>query len=228
MSNSKPGTESKLKILLACGAIACPLFVISFVIQGAIRNGYDPFRHPISSLSIGERGWIQVAGFIITGLLIIAFAAGLARTSFFTYASKRVPWLTGLVGLGLTGAGIFSTDPVYGYPADAPLIFSQQSMHGYLHEIFSIPVFIGLPLACFIMRKRFADEKNHRWAGYAVFTGILMLATFILSGLGFKQYAGLENYAGLLQRISIITGWTWMTLLALYILKNASRAKGNS
>lgn len=228
MPNVKRGIENKNNMLLACGAISCPLFVASFVIQGALRNGYDPFRHPISSLSLGERGWIQVAGFIITGLLIIAFATGLARASFFKEASKRVSWLIGLVGIGLTGAGIFSTDPVYGYPADAPLIFSQQSMHGHLHEIFSIPVFIGLPVACIMMRKQFAAVKKYSWAGYSAFTGILMLVTFMLSGIGFKQYAGLENHAGLLQRISIITGWTWMTLLALYILKNASRAKGNN
>jgi hypothetical protein len=45
--------NTKTKALLACGAIACPLFVIVFLIEGAIRTDYDPLRYPISSLSIG-------------------------------------------------------------------------------------------------------------------------------------------------------------------------------
>lgn len=47
------------RALLACGAIAGPLFIAVFLIAGATRADYDPLRHHISTLAIGDLGWIQ-------------------------------------------------------------------------------------------------------------------------------------------------------------------------
>jgi hypothetical protein len=67
------------KALLVCGAVAGPLFMVAWLAQGAARANYDPLQHPISSLSIAERGWMQIASFIITGLLILAFSRSGSR-----------------------------------------------------------------------------------------------------------------------------------------------------
>jgi hypothetical protein len=69
----------KTKTLLACGAIGGPLFVIAFLVEGAIRADYNVLRHPVSSLALGEGGWMQIVNFIVTGLLMLAFAVGLRR-----------------------------------------------------------------------------------------------------------------------------------------------------
>src|SRR5262249_12266668 len=56
--------------LLACGAVAGPLFVSAFLVQGAIRPEYNPLRHSISTLALGsEFGWIQSLNFLVAGLL---------------------------------------------------------------------------------------------------------------------------------------------------------------
>ena len=47
-----------------------------------------------------------------------------------------------------------------------------------------------------------------------------MFLTFILAGIGFKQVEGLVDYAGIFQRLSIIIGWTWISLLSLKVYKN--------
>src|SRR5262245_18564948 len=66
------GTQpSTVKRLLACGIIGPLFFIIAFLIEGATRADYNPFRHPVSSLSIGELGWMQAANFIISGSLIL-------------------------------------------------------------------------------------------------------------------------------------------------------------
>jgi Protein of unknown function (DUF998) len=69
------------RALLWCGAIGAPLFVVVFALQDAIPvirpPGYNPLRYPVSSLAIGSSGWIQVASFLTTGVLLLAFAAGL-------------------------------------------------------------------------------------------------------------------------------------------------------
>jgi Protein of unknown function (DUF998) len=98
------------KALCVCGVVAGPLFTVAWIVEGATRVNYDPMRCPISSLSIGDGGWMQIATFIITGLLVLAFAIGL-RCALRPSGSVWGPALVGLVGTGLIGAGIFVTDP---------------------------------------------------------------------------------------------------------------------
>lgn len=109
-----------MKVLLLCGAIAGPLFTIVWIVEGATRSNYDPLRHPISSLSIGEGGWTQAANFLVTGLLMLAFAFGLRRTLASRGGSTWGPLLIGVIALGFLGAGIFVTDPLNGYPLELP------------------------------------------------------------------------------------------------------------
>jgi len=63
--------------LLYCGLAAGPLFVTTFLAEGANRPGYRPSRHPVSSLALGPRGRVQAANFAVTGTLVLAGAAGL-------------------------------------------------------------------------------------------------------------------------------------------------------
>ena len=106
--------------LLACGAAAGPLFVLAFLVIGAVRASYNPLRHPVSSLALGDYGWLQSANFIVTGLLTLAFALGLRRATRFGAGSTWGPVLVGVYAVGLVGAGIFATDPFSGYPREPP------------------------------------------------------------------------------------------------------------
>ena len=56
-------SKSATHRLLCCSAIAGPLFVTVFVVEGAQRPDYKPLRHPVSSLALGSRGSVQVANF---------------------------------------------------------------------------------------------------------------------------------------------------------------------
>jgi hypothetical protein len=62
--------------LLACGTVAGPLFLTVGLIQALTRDGFDLSRHPLSLLSLGDLGWIQIANFIVTGALYVACALG--------------------------------------------------------------------------------------------------------------------------------------------------------
>jgi hypothetical protein len=66
--------------LLACGVAAGPLFLAVWAVQAFTREGFDPTYHPISLLSLGDLGWIQIANFVVTGALYLAAAAGLLAT----------------------------------------------------------------------------------------------------------------------------------------------------
>lgn len=216
------------RLLLICGAIAGPLFTISWFVQGFTRADYDPMRYPISSLSIGTFGWIQITTFIITGLLFLAFGIELRQILRQPSGSVWGPVLIMLLGIGLIGAGIFVTDPLNGYPAGTPILPTARTTHGILHDIFGIPVFLGLPINCFVFARYFARQGERGWAWYSRLSGLGMFAVFFVARLGFRlltPYPDLAANFGLLQRITLIIGFGWPTLLAFYMLKGPSKSK---
>jgi hypothetical membrane protein len=52
-------------------------FVITFLVEGALRPGYRPWRHAVSELSLGPFGWVNTIVILLTALALLAFAAGL-------------------------------------------------------------------------------------------------------------------------------------------------------
>jgi hypothetical protein len=205
--------------MLSCGVAAGPVFVTAFLIQGAIREGYRPSRHPVSSLSLGPRGWVQAANFAVTGTLVIAGATGLWRAGD-PAASKRVgPALIGAAGAGLIGAALFATDPVSGYPPGTPAAPIAPSRTGLMHNVVAVPVFAGLPAAALACSWQ-SVRTGHRGFGlYSAVTGTTMFAAAVLAGAGFSQSPRLVNLAGLIQRASIVTGFGWLTALSARALK---------
>lgn len=210
--------------LLACGVIAGPLFILTFVIAGLTRADYNPLRHPVSSLALGDVGWIQVVNFLAAGTLGMAFALGLRRALRPFGGSTWGPLLIGVWATGLFGAGIFVTDPVSGYPLGTPdKLTHYASTHAALHDGVSFVAFMALAVACFVFARRFAGWGRPTWAIYSAATGIVFTVAFALSNLGFDQTEGLVNLGGLFQRIALTVGWSWLSLLALHLLRHGNR-----
>lgn len=220
------------RVLLACGATGPPLFVLVFRLEEVTAPAdYNELRHPVSSFAIGELGWIQVANFLVTGTLLLAFAFGL-RSALRAYGAG--PWaavLLGLLAIGLIGSGIFVTDPLNGYPSGTRLLPDDggRTLHGQLHDAFGIPVFLGLPILCAVVAYRFWRAGRRGWAAYSTVTAVVFLASFALTSIGFAQNETLAPIAGRLQRLTIVIGWAWLTALAVHLLRarSASRASGN-
>ncbi len=217
----KPGKNKNLRFLLIFGLIGAITFVTTFLLEGAFRNDYNPWKYPVSSLSIGKSGWIQKINFIISGSLIIVFSAGLRKILLLASEKTTGALNITLVGIGLICAGIFTTDPVYGYPEDHTLILSQFTVHGHLHDIFSLLVFVCLPTACIIFRKHFLKYNKRSLAVYSTATIVIVIIAFVSAALGFKQHPMLVNAAGAFQRISIITGCFWLSVISLHFSKNS-------
>jgi hypothetical protein len=209
--------------LLCCSAAAGPLFVTVFVVEGARRPGYEPLRHPVSSLALGSRGWVQVTNFAVSGGLYLAGAAGLSRTPDPGLGTRFAPALFGAVGLGLLGSATFSTDPVSGYPLGTPDTPTDQTTNMTLHGIAALPIFLVIPAAAFAYARRFHRSDSPIWALYSGATGVSMLATMGLAGAGFNQAPRLVNFAGLLQRAAIVTGFGWLTALSARALRRSPR-----
>ena len=192
------------RVLLLGGIAAGPLYVATALLQAALRPGFDLRRHPWSLLSNGELGWIQVANFLVTGTLVIAGAAGLARVVTTGRGRRWAPLMLGLYGLGLIGAGLFKADPGMGFPPGAP---EQTAITGpgALHFVAGGFGFAGFIAACFIIAARFSSLGRRGWAGFSVLTGALFLAGF--AGVASGSRAAVPYFA-----LAVILGFSWLSL----------------
>jgi hypothetical protein len=207
--------------LLRCGVAAGPVFVAAFLVEGAVRDGYRPLRHPVSSLALGSRGWIQTGNFAVAGTLFLAGAAGLARAGDPAASRRAAPALIGAAGAGLIGAALFPTDPVSGYPPQTPDALTAPSRTGTAHNVAAVPVFFGLPAAALASSWRSWRAGQRTFGLYSAGTAVTMLATMALAAAGFGQSPRLVHFGGLFQRASIITGFAWLTALSVRALQRA-------
>ncbi|MQA02001.1 MAG: DUF998 domain-containing protein [Streptosporangiales bacterium] len=213
-----------MRALLWCGVVGPVVFVAGFLVLGATRRDYSPVRHSVSSLQLGEWGWLQTANFVLAGLLTVAFAVGL-RFALRRYgAGIWAPLIVGLVGVGLVGAGVFATDPISGYPPGTPLD-PPPTLEGTLHNAFSTPVFLGLPIACCIVAYRFGKHGHRRWVCYSLATAVVFLLGFIAACLAFAQQPIFAPYGGLFQRATIMIGLAWVFALAVATSRTGGRGR---
>jgi hypothetical membrane protein len=211
------------RFLLWSGAIGPLLFTMIVLIEGAIRPDYNAWRTTISTLSLSDEGWVQIANFHLFGLLTLCFALGLKRVFKTGRASSSGPILFAIVGIGLILAGIFVTDPCLGYPVSAPPNLPE-SLHGTIHNLAALVVFLVLPAICFVMGRRFARDPAWRsWSTLSMITGSLVLiffAWFFTSvSASADAVSGESVHAGLLERVTTLIGCLWMSALAIRLVR---------
>ena len=209
ISAERPSDDSSTRAtraLLACGAIAAPLFAAVAVIEMFTRQGFDLRRHDLSLLSNGDLGWIQIANFVVAGLLVVAGAVGIKRAIPSGRASTWGPWLLGIYGLGWIGAGLFVADPMNGFPPGTPDGFpTNASWHSWMHLASGSVGFLALIAACVVFARRFASTGRRGWMAYSIVTAILVLAAVVGISSGSQQAAVIIAFfmAGILSLVWI-------------------------
>jgi Protein of unknown function (DUF998) len=209
------GRRTRARLLLGGAAAGLTTFVVTFLVEGALRPGYRPWRHAISQLSLGPFGWVNIIGVLAAGVSLLAFAAGLRAGLPTGVGSRWGPRLLAVTGTGLGLTAALLDDPGLGYPPGTP---TQQSLHGLLHGLL-ITLAVGcLSAACLVMARRFARDPAWRgWARYSTLTGLLVASGYVATAVvtGLDQAGVLTNApGGLLQRVMIITGFGWCVALA--------------
>jgi hypothetical protein len=165
------------RTLLGCGIVAGPLFIATSLTQAFTRSGFDLDRHPISLLSLGSLGWVQIANFVISGVLYVVGAVGLRLSLQDGRGRTWGPLLVGLTGSGLIIAGVFTADPGAGFPPGAPAGAPTMSWHGLLHEIGFMLSFIGAIATCGVFARRYAALGRRGWMMVALAAAVAALIT---------------------------------------------------
>ncbi|MBO0779371.1 MAG: DUF998 domain-containing protein [Ktedonobacteraceae bacterium] len=218
ISQDTPSSGAKLtRVLLACGIIAGPFYIVVGLIQALTRPGFDLLHHDLSLLANGSLGWIQISNLIVSGLLVLAYALGMRRVLHDSRGGTWGPLLVGIYGLGLIGAGIFIADPAAGFPPGTPADAHTVSWHGLLHFITAAIGFLALIAACMVMARRFASQGLPGWTIYSVGSGLLFFAAFVGVATGSGQPWSVMGFW-----IGIVCIWAWVLLLAARLRKEAN------
>ncbi|GHP01125.1 hypothetical protein KSF_111720 [Reticulibacter mediterranei] len=205
------GNKERTKLLLACGIIAGSIYIIAGGVQILTRSGFDMTRHPLSLMSLGDLGWIQITNFMVTGLLVIAAAVGLRSLAQSDKRQALGSLLVGFYGGCVVGGGIFVTDPALGFPPGAPDTYPQtMSWHAMLHFIVGQMAFLSLIAASFVFARHFIASHASGWAAFSTFTGVIFLAAII----ALIATAGMA-WASIFLYVAVALGWVWLSALTI-------------
>lgn len=206
------------RVLLKCGVAGAAIFPAVVLLQGLTRDGFDLAVHPLSMLSLGDLGWIQITNFIVTGFLFIAFAVGLRRALGSDRGGVWGPRLFGFYGVVLVAAGVFTVDPMYGFPPGTPPGLPETlSWHAIVHNLTFVFAFLGLIIATFVFARRFASLGRWGLAAYSALTGAATPGLIVLSQMTPAATGYILFGMGLLVDV-------WIVVLASVILAELQRA----
>jgi hypothetical protein len=93
--------DALTRTLLTSGIVSGVGFPGIMSVAGAMREGYSALHQPGSLLSLGPGGWLQIANFVVTGLLMVACAGGFWRALHSGRGATWAPLLVAIYGIGL-------------------------------------------------------------------------------------------------------------------------------
>jgi hypothetical protein len=168
------------------------LFVLTFLVLGAMVPGYDAVRETISALEFTALGWAQRINFFVFGLMLMAFALALRRELGTGRCTVLIPTFQCLAGIGVAGDGIFIRDP--------------------LHFVCDLIAFNSAMLVLFLFAWRFSGDSRWKgWTAYSILTGFLMMA--FLTAFGVANHLG--GPAGAFEKLASFTRTPWSVLLVV-------------
>ena len=157
--------------ILAWAGIIGPLVLVALDITAAISQPkYSLIKDSISALGLTSLGWIQTIGFVVFGLLVEIFTAGLFLNIRRKHLFDVGIGLLTFFGFGLAMIGLFRTDPIGGLP----------TWSGRIHVWAAYSVLGLFPVSLAMLLSSIRDDPN--WRGlyhYTVVTGVLALGMAI-------------------------------------------------
>ncbi|MGW1770196.1 DUF998 domain-containing protein [Streptomyces sp. NPDC002104] len=208
VSSSTRSSSATTRALLTCAVVASPLWAAVSLTQAATRQGFDITRHPLSALSNGSLGWLQITNFLLAGALLVLGATGLRRVLGGTPGGTWAPRLVRIAGIGMIAAGAFVMDPIDGFPLGAPSAQTATlTWHSYAHFAAGSVTFTSLIAACYVLGRHFGRAGDRRYAIASRVAG-----TALLIGNGWAMAGGRAGTLTL--AVGAVTALLWISVVA--------------
>ena len=175
----------------AIGGMAGPvLFASVLVVLTVVQYdfmlgiGWRPLGDPAgawpSGLALGPYGWVQISNFVVSGLLLAIFAAGLHRGVTDGHGSRIGPGLLFVSGIAMALMG-FETDQIRRT--------TPRTLHGWIHDLAFVLFALALLSALFFLWQRLRkDPLWHNHARYTLATGVLAALLLALPGVAYYLF----------------------------------------
>jgi hypothetical protein len=185
------------------------LLELSIILSQSWQPGYNPLRDTISSMVWGPRGWVQTVNFFLIGATLAALASQL-RPVLLTRAARWGGAALLVVGISFVVLGVCPSQSPGG-PRNLPAI---------IHGITVYVIVFAFPLACFLMARAVRIGKFGRFlAAYSYVTcafGVALIAA------GAFLMAKDAPWFGMIERVLLLNGFTWMEVVAVYFAGGAA------
>jgi hypothetical membrane protein len=192
--------------ILALAGIVGPLILVTMDLIAAFAEPkYSLVRQSMSSLALTSKGWIETIGFMMMGLMIESFTAGLylniKRRRGFGFGTA----LLAFFGFGMLVVGTFHTKAV-----GAPATFSSN-----VHTVAADCVLGLFPIALAVMLPSIRNDRRwHRMLRYTVITGLIALLMAVCQPFLPDDF----RFFGLYERIMVLNAITWLGTFAVRLL----------
>jgi hypothetical protein len=183
-------------VLFAATLLALTVVQYDFMLGIGWRPLADPAGAWPSGLALGPYGWAQDASFVLSGILLMLFAAGLHLGA----TGGRGSWI-GPAFLSVAGAAMalmgFETDPIQ---STGP-----GTLHNLIHDLAFALFVLALLTSFFFLWRRFREDVSWRdHARYTLATGVIATLSLFLPGVAYYLF------------IAVVLIWFEVTSLRLW------------
>lgn len=198
------------RILLFAGIMAGVLQLGTTLFVGALTPGYSHLSQFLSELGASgapHESLMNLAGILPSGLLTVAFAAGVFKRTDPSAMAVAGCLLLVMAGIGRALAGLFPCDPGCTFPPT--------SLSAAIHNVAGMTALwsgVFAPLAFSVAAKR----SRHRW----IFLASLVCGLIGIGAMAAGFWLGREApIIGLLQRIVLMSSYGWVAVFGVWLGK---------
>src|SRR5262245_51305340 len=202
---------SSTRALLACGAVAGPMYVMVTMAQALTRAGFDLRQHRFSWLTTGDLGWIHQSNMILVGVLTLLLAVGVRQMMGTGRGAVWGPRLLGLFGMAYIIGGLLRADPVVGFPPGTTPELVHRTWQGVVQNASRSASSLLLIAASVVVAGWFAADGRRGWAWFYAAAIPTTFAALTAVGLAI---GGNPPALALLA-----TPWIWVTALAVHLYR---------
>jgi len=154
------------RALLACGAVAGPMYVTVTMAEALTRDGFDLRQHRFSWLTTGDLGWIHQANMVLVGVLTVLLAVGVREMLRTGRGAVWGPRLLGLTGVAYIIGGLLRADPVAGFPPGTTAEMVHTTWHGAVQNASRGASTLFLIATSMVFAGWFAAQGRRCWARF--------------------------------------------------------------